>query len=200
LSEKELEVILNKVDGGYSNIILLSTVGNIQKHITLILDNDIQIDEMHSIDLIGQYKRMDSKIESEFVDENYMLKFTLPGRYFRKTINDIKSMSQQISITQEDFEAPLVFEYNTTNKKTRSKHTVKNPDKIKLVTNLKDGDMFRVDMKVDHIKPISSAHIADEITILVDENKKFMTVAYIDNGTIEIKTLTKIVDKRPIKE
>jgi len=195
VSEKDLEVIMNKVDNGYSSIILVSTNDNTQKNITLVLDNDIQINESHTIDLVGRYNRMEN--EAEFIDENYMIKFALPGKYFRKTINDIKTMSHQLSIIQEDNDSKLVFEYFTMNKKIHSRHTVSDSNKIKLISNLADGAMFRVDIKVDYIKPISSSHIADEIMIFVDENKKFMTKAYIDGGTIEIKTITEIIDQRP---
>jgi hypothetical protein len=135
--------------------------------------------------------------EHEFNDEDYTIKFQLPSKYFKKTINDIKTMSSQLSITQEDSDSPLVFEYLTNNKKIQSKHTVKDGNKIKLQSDLAAGDSFRIDVKIDHIKPISATQIADEILILVDENKAFMTKAYIDDGAIEIKTLTDIIDERP---
>lgn len=195
INSRDIDSILNKVDKEYSSIILLSYKGNTQKNLSVVLENDIQIDETHGIDLVGQYNKMEN--ESEFIDENYTIQFTWPGKYFRKTINDIKSISTQLSITQEDAESPLGFCYTSVNKKIHSQHIVKNPDKIKLISKLSDSDSFRVDVKIDYIKPISSSHIADEITIMVDENKHFMTKAIIDNGTIEIKTLTEIIDTRP---
>jgi hypothetical protein len=195
ISCKDLESTLDGVDKEYSSIILISTAGHTQKNLSLILENDIQIDETHTIDLIGQYDHMDN--EHEFIDEDYMVKFEWPGKYFRKTINDIKSASSQISISQEDCDAPMEIGYTSANKKIRSKHIVKNPEKIKFISCLDGDSSFRVDVKIDYIKPISSAHIADEIMIMVDENKKFMTKAFIDNKTIEIKTLTEIIDDRP---
>lgn len=195
VSAKDLESILNKVDKEYSDIILISSNGNTQKNMTLILENAIQIDENHTIDLIGQYDHLDN--EHEFINEDYTIKFEWPGKYFRKTIGDIKSISTQLSISQEDNTSPLKICYTSANKKIHSEHIVKNADKIKFQSKLRDNDSFRVDVKVDYIKPISSAHIADDIIIMVDENKKFMTKAYIDNGTIEIKTLTEIIDERP---
>jgi len=195
---KDLELTLNKVDKEYNSIIMLVGKGNTQKNIIIVMVNDIQIDESHTIDVVGQYNHMED--EEEFINEDYMIQFTLPGKYFRKTINDIKTMSHQLSIQQEDSDAPLEFGYNSPNKKIRSHHTFKNPDKVNFISNLDDESSFRVDIKVDYIKPIASAHIADKITIFVDENRKFMTKAYIDNGTIEIKTLTEIIDERPEEE
>jgi hypothetical protein len=138
--------------------------------------------------------------EEDFIDEGYTIKFQLPSKYFKKTIGDIKTMSSQLSITQEDMESPLVFEYLTPNKKIQSKHTVKDSNKIKLVSELAAGESFRVDVKIDYIKPISAAQIADEVIIMTDENKAFMTKAFIDNEAIEIKTLTEIIDDRPDEE
>ena len=195
VASKDLELILNKVDKEYSSVVILSSIGSTQRSITLVLDNDIQIDEIHTIDLIGQYNKMEN--EEKFTDEDYAVKFQLPSKYFKKTIGDIKTMSSQLSITQEDNESPLVFEYLTPNKKIQSKHTVKDSNKIKLTSNLESGESFRVDVKIDYIKPISAAQIADEVIIMTDENKAFMTKAYIDNEAIEIKTLTEIIDDRP---
>jgi hypothetical protein len=195
ISSKDMEMILNKADKDYTSVIILSSVGSIHRNITVMLENVMQIDEVHVIDLIGQYNRMEN--ENNFINEDYMIKYKYSTKYFKKTIGDIKSMSTQISIAQEDCESNLVVEYLTSNKKIQSKHIAKNNDKIKLESNLKQGDSFRVDLRIDYIKPISASQIADEVLILVDENKNFMTKSYIDNDTIEIKTLTEIIDERP---
>ena len=67
---------------------------------------------------------------------------------------------------------------------------------INFISKLNDDDSFRVDIMVDYIKPISQAQISDMVDIFVDENREFMTRSIIEDGTIEIKTLTEIVDKR----
>jgi hypothetical protein len=190
-----MDLILNKVDKEYSSIVILSDVGSTQRNITLVLENEIQIDEMHRLELISNHKKMED--ESLFTDENYTIKFEFPSKYFKKTVSDIKTMSVNLSITQEDTDSPIVFEYLTDNKRIQSKHTIKDGKKIKLESNLAPDRSFRVDVRIDYLKPISSSQISDEIRILVDENKDFMTVAYIDDGTIEIKTLTEIIDERP---
>ena len=194
---KDLGLVLNKIDKDYNSIILLSNKTNVRKFLEIILTNDIQIDESHVIDLIGTYDQMDN--EDEFCDEDYTIKFDLPGKYFRKTINDVKTISTQVSFIQEDKDMPFEIGYTSKNKKIRSTHTIKNNNKsrINFVEKLEEDESFRVDVKVDYIKPISSSHIAEKISILVDENKRFMTKALLDNGTIEIKTLTEIINDRP---
>lgn len=194
MSCKDIELIFNTIDKEYTSIVILSNQATMQRNIMFVLENDIQADETHIVDLISQYSRCK---ENEFLDIDYMIKFKFSGHVFKKTINDIKTMSNQLSIRQEDEGHNLLFEYFTKNKKTHSQHKFKNSSKIQLDSKLKRGDSFRVDIKIDYIKPISSAQIADEINILVDENKKFMTISIIDD-IAEIKTLTEIIDERTI--
>ena len=193
---KDLDQLFNKADKDYKAFVLYSNSSGMQKNIVLTFVNEMEIDEVHTIDLIGQYNHIDN--EREFIDEDYMIKFEWPNKYFRKTINDIRTISSQLSITQEDKNQPLILEYTSENKKIHSKYNVKNPAKIKLKSGLRHGDTFRVDIRLDYVKPISSSHIADNIVILLDENKKLMTKAYIDKDlAIEIKTITEIIDIRP---
>ena len=123
---------------------------------------------MHRIELIAQYEKMED--ESLFIDENYTIKFEFPSKYFKKTVNDIKTMTLQLSITQEDAESPIVFEYLTENKRIQSKHTVKDGKRIKLESTLDEYHSFRVDVRIDYIKPIATSQIADDVRILVDDD------------------------------
>lgn len=191
IAAKEMELILNKVDKDYSSIVLLNSIDGDRKHLVLVLENSMQIAEAHRIQLVGHYNKMET--ENEFIDENYTIKFEYPSKYFKKTISDIKTMSPQLSIIQEDNHSPIVFEYTASNNRIHSKHTVKNSARIKLTSTLQEDETFRVDIRVDNLKPIASSQIADDIAIFVDENKAFMTKTYIDNKTVEIKTLTEIV-------
>jgi len=195
IDTNEMDMILNKVDKDYTSMVILSDLTNSRRVLTVVFETEIRIDEMHNLSLIGTYNKMEN--EEEFLNDEYTLSYELPAKYFKKTVSDIKNMSTRLGITQEDNESPLVFEYLTANKRVQSKHTVRDSNKIKLNSTLDDGETFRVDICIGYIKPISSSQIADEITICVDENKPFMTKAYIDNGTIEIKTLTEIIDDRP---
>ena len=195
IPQKDLEMVLNVVDKDYNSIVLLSNKENMQKSLMIVLENSMEIDETQTIDLIGQYDHMEN--ESKFTNEAYMIYWQWSGKYFKKCINDIKMMSEQFAIIQEHCDKNLMFSHTSTNKKIHKHYIVKNKNKVHLKSKLLGDDSFRVDMKVEYIRPISSAHIADEIVVLVDENKPLMTKAYIDNGAIEIKTLTEIIDDRP---
>ncbi len=161
------------------------------------MENDMQIVEVYTLDVIATYDRMDR--EEEFTDESHTLKFDLPCKYFKKLIANFKTMSKEISIHQDSPNSSLMFGIVSENRKIKGEHTIKDAKLYNIESKVTDDNSFRVDLKINDIKPISSSHIADTITLLVDENKPFMTRAIIDDGTIEIKTLTYILDNRLVE-
>lgn len=191
---KNPELIMSTIDKTYNSILFLSKEGYTNKHIKVILTNDIEIDESHKIELIGDYKKMEN--EDLFLDKDYTIKFELPGRYFKKMISDVKSFSDQITIRQDSPNDPLLFEYTKPDKKVKSFHTVRNNKIIKMVSNLKEDETFRASFKIDYVKPISSALLTENITIYAHENKPLKFVINMDNGTVQLCILTNIIDER----
>jgi hypothetical protein len=190
----DLEKIMSTIDKTCSSIMFLSKKGNTQKTIKIVLTTDIEIEKNHTVELIGDYPKLDS--EHMFLDSEYPIKFELPGRYFKKMISDIKGFSEQITIRHDSIETPLVFEYITKDKKIKSEDVVKNGKIIKFKSNIEEDDMFRVSFKIDYVKPISSALLADSISICAHESKPLMFMVNIDGYTVDIRILTEIIDER----
>lgn len=188
------ELVMTKIDKTYSSLLFLSKVGYTQKDLRAILKNDIEIDESHKIELIGEYQKIEN--EKMFLDEEYPIKFELPGKYFKKMISDIRGFSDQITIRQDSFDEPLVFEYITHDKKINSENIVRNNKGIKFSSSIKEDETFRTSFKIDYVKPISSALLSDCISIYAHESKPLMFKVSMDNDTIEIRILTKIIDER----
>jgi hypothetical protein len=195
VSLREMDLSLSKVDKDYGSIVIFSTTSDSQKNITLMYEDMMQQDFKDNIDLVGQYQHMEN--EHEFLDEDYTIQFEWPGKYFKKVIDGIKQISGQIAFVQSEHDNPMEIQYVSRNRKLRCNQTIKHNDKIKFKSNIKDDSSFRVEVKVDYLRPIAASHFADKITIYLDENKKLMTKAQIDDGAIEIKTLTNIIDERP---
>jgi hypothetical protein len=194
MSCKNPELIMSTVDKTYTSILFLSKVGYIQKDIRIILNNEIEIDESHRIELIGEYNKISN--ENIYSDTDYMIKFELPGKYFKKMISDIRAFSDQITIRQDSPSDPLIFEYTKQDKKIKSYHIVRNNALINFVSHLKEDDTFRVSFKIDYVKPISSALLSENIVIYAHENKPLMFCVGMDKKTIDIKILTEIIDDR----
>jgi hypothetical protein len=190
----DLEKIMSTIDKTCSSIMFLSKKGHIQKTIKIVLTTDIEIEKNHMVELIGDYPKIDR--EDMFLDVEYPIKFELPGRYFKKMISDIKGFSEQITIRQDSVDNPLVFEYITKDKKIKSEDVVKNGKIIKFQSSIKHDDMFRTSFKIDYVKPISSALLADSISIWAHEAKPLMFMVLIDSNTVDIRILTEIIDER----
>lgn len=193
LQRKDIELIFNTVNKEYNCVIISSNITSVNKNIIFSLEDNIKTNEVYAVDLI----ELDNKLcnEEEFLDNNYMISFKLSGHIFKEKINNIKSFTDKFSINQEDPYSPLTIEFMKNNKKVHTKYNL-NDTEIELDSKLSGDNCFRIDIKVDYLKPIATAQIAEHIYIFIDENKKFMTKSYIDNGTIEIKTLTEIIDNR----
>jgi hypothetical protein len=59
LFSKNPELIMSTIDKTYNSLVILSNKDSIQKNIQIILKNDIDIDETHKIELIGEYDHFD---------------------------------------------------------------------------------------------------------------------------------------------
>lgn len=192
---KNPELIMSTIDKTYNSIIFLSKKHNIQKDIRIVLNNEIEIDESHKIELIGDYKKIENE-EHFTCDNDYQIKFNLPGKYFKKMISDIRTFSDEITIRQDSVHDPLIFEYAKYDKKIISYHIVQNVKNINLVSKLKENESFRVSFKIDYVKPISSALLSETITIFAHENKPLLFYINMDKNVIELKILTEIIDNR----
>jgi hypothetical protein len=190
---KNPQLIMNTIDKTYSSILFLSTCDNIRKNLHIILNNSSDIEESHKIELIGDYEKFTD--DDIFLDEDYMIKFKLPGKYFKKMITDIKSLSDQITIKKDGPKEKLIFEYTKNDKKIKSEHIINKSESIELRDNLDEDDTFRISFNIDDVKPFSSTFLSENIEIFADENKPLKFTIKMDEA-IEIVILTKIIDLR----
>jgi hypothetical protein len=193
---KNPELVMNTIDKTCNSILFLSTNDHTQKNIQIVLKNDMGFEETHKIELIGDYDRFEH--DQRFSDTDYMLKFQLTGKYFKKMISDIKTFSDQATIRQDGEGDPLMFEYIKHDKKIKSLHIVKDHKTINLVSKLKEDETFRASFKIDYVKPISSAVLSETVDIFADENKPLMFIIQMDDKAVEMKILTDIIDNRDL--
>lgn len=192
---RNLELIMATIDKSCNSILILSTQDNAQKNLQIILKNDIGTDTSYKIELLGDIfkpPRPDSN-ESKFDVLDHMINITLPSRYFKKTISDIRTFSDQITLKQDSDADPLMFEYSKTDKKVKSYMIIPNNDCIEINSNLAPGNWFSTSFMIEAVKPISSALLAENIKIYADEAKPLMFAYRMDNNTIELKAMINIV-------
>lgn len=191
------ELIMKTIDKTNTSILILSAKGSTQNSVNIVLKNELDIEETHKVQLIQYHVDDIENSKTKFMDDDYMIKFKLQGKYFKKMITDIKSFSNQITIRKDGpgKNENLVFEYTNNDKKINSSHSIKNSTAISLVDNMKEDDTFRTSFKIDYVKPISSALLTEYINIYSDENKPLKFIIQMDEA-IQIVILTDIIDNR----
>lgn len=197
LSCEEFERIMRKIDKHYSQILIIVDRENINKELTVRLENSINIAEIYQIALTGRYDRIAAfPAAAQFMHANYPIELTYPSDYFKRLITDLREHDKKISYVQESGDAPLKIECQSQTKKTRTEFLHNDPASLNLVSRVAPGDSFHMAIMLQNLKAISAAQLSDAITVRLDEERMFMTEAIMDEGTINVRTLTEIIDER----
>jgi hypothetical protein len=193
----EFNKAIDVSDKESQKVYLLSQPSTLQKDIQLLITNECEMIYTSRIQLITLKKKMDDV--AEFGDEDYTISMELPTKRFKKIISDIKTISDQMSIIQADNTSNLCLDCRSDNKKIHQQIEFKSKSSINLTSSLERKQPFRVDVIVDHIKQISSSLPSDTTKLMFHENKKIKTISYLDDKTVEIVTLTSIINNNPNK-
>jgi len=192
LDPKNLDKITQKIDKNYTLFSILLKKNSYRNNMIIILNNKIlSIDESHIINLIENDTDLHS-LYNKSVDYNlYPLKFELPGKYFKKLINDISIFSELFTIEKIN-KSPLQFIYKNINNTIKGYNICKDNSKIKLESTLNDEDIFSVSIRIDYIKALSNSLLSDTVKIYADKENDLIFNLLIDNGVFEIIIYTAI--------
>jgi len=120
----------------------------------------------------------------------FPVQFSLTNKQLKKTISDAGNYISSIIIEKFEHE-PLRFSYSKIGIICYDEiyHDSK---KIKLESDVKQGQQFRCPIKLANIKSFSSSMITDAIRILCREDADILFKSSIDDQTLIIYTLTKL--------
>ncbi len=135
---------------------------------------------------------MNQTLEAEFNDDDYEIVLGLNDKYFKKTVNDIKSNPQTLNFVYDDDNFSMIYKSNNSkldanvifvkgiqqklekNEKTESKKETKDgkdgkdakeskaDTKIKFDTTLEEDDTRHISVKTDFISVVSNAYAFDK--------------------------------------
>ncbi len=194
LSDKNLEAIMNKIDKTQESIKILVPKSDLTIcSVSFILTNNLDIATRDIVDVGADKINMFD--EKEFDDGGYTIAFTLPGKYFKKMITDVKSISNKLMIKQDSPDSPLVFEHVGRGNSVATEITFNDSRVINFSSKLQNDESFCISLVVDYIKPIGSALANSAICISVDEDKPFLSIIKL-NEIFEVRVLTEIIDAR----
>jgi len=192
LDPKNLDKITQKIDKNYDLFSIILKKNSYRNHLIIILNNKmLSIDESHIINLIENDSEL-NQLYDRTVDYNlYPLKFELPGKYFKKLINDISTFSDLFTIEKVN-NNPLRFIYKNINNTIKGYNICKDHAKLKLDSTLTADDIFSVSIRIDYIKALSNSLLSDNIKIYADKENDIIFNLLIDNGVFEIIIYTAI--------
>jgi hypothetical protein len=188
----DLDVVFGKVDKTYDSAIFIVSEPS-PETMKVVLENDMGFAESHDIahvELGDEDDAVSEEVRPRFDEERFMIQFTLGSKFFKKMVTDLKLMTTDVTIKQDSVDSDLSFEYQSGNNKMFCVNRATDPKKIKLVSRLKGRESAMVEVRVDHLKPISQSQVSEESTLRIHEDLPLMTLASIDDGTITIRTLT----------
>lgn len=111
------------------------------------------------------------------------LQFTLPAEDFKLMIAKVKRVGDDRLSIQRFGKKPLNLIFS---KKTGAQDNVRilrNDEKIKLESDLDDGELFTATIKVDTIQPFSASQLCKEVVWTFYENKVFTLIGKIKPDT-----------------
>lgn len=176
LNPRNMEKIIQTLDKNYISIAFIIKKKSTRSILNILCKNEINIDDYREIDILEPNESLED-VKYDIV--NYPIKFTLPGKYFKKLISDMGSFSDIWSITKYG-KNHLTFKYISRDKTVKTRHIVKSPKDIKLISTIADDDIFSSSVRIDYIKPISNSLISEEINIAVDNKKNMIINIEID--------------------
>lgn len=192
LDPKNLDKITQKIDKNYNLFSMILKKNTYRNNLIIILNNKtLSIDESHIINLIENDVDLHALYDKSLDYNLYPLKFELPGKYFKKLINDISIFSELFTIEKIN-KHPLQFIYKNMNNTIKGYNICKDNAKIKLESNLNDTDIFSVSIRIDYIKALSNSLLSEKIKIYADNEKDLIFNLLIDSGVFEVIIYTTI--------
>lgn len=189
-----LDIILQKLDKAYETIAFVITTKHRDKMMHCILQNEFDIPEYYDIDILQDIPFV-NQFENVF-DESipYPLQFKLPGKYFKRTISDVKLFDEQWTITMMGNLGNLMFTFRSVNGQVRARNVPKDVKKVIEVNELKADELFNVSVFAADLKPTSAAQLSEIIHFKAAKDRQLWIWKDLDDGAIFVDVLVDIIN------
>lgn len=191
-----IEYILSKLDKSYESICFTVKEKTKAKTLYIILQNEVNMPEYFEIDIFIDPEIQQPLPVDLFREQQYMLEFNLPGKYFKKMISDTKQFDKQWTIEKYGGGGNLMFSYKSSNGQVKATIVPKSTTDIGLKSLVAGEDIFSVSVYIDTIKPTSSSQLADSVHIKANKDRALCIWANLDEKAVIVNTLVDIVDHR----
>lgn len=186
----DLEKILSIIQKNHSKIMIILRENYRSMMYIILKDKECETEETYDADVV--VKNLVSDMSELSMDENYPITFQLTSKHFKTKINNIKKLSNILTIQKVGLQ-PLQFTFDKTNK-VNWVGIYSNSELIKLKSTIAEDDIFSVSVFIDHIHPLSNANISDNILFALDKREKMSFTTYLEKDLCKIKIYTEIKD------
>lgn len=132
-----------------------------------LINEEMAADDNHDID-IDAVEPYNWAVETALKQEDtYPIKFELPSRFFKRKVNDSKTMTEIMRI-EKNGKGPLQFAFTYSNKRGVSEQNFNDPGKINLRSTIDDDDMFTSSINLEYLKPLANTPISETVKISAD--------------------------------
>jgi len=206
LNFDDLKIFGDKLDGSYDALTFIVDKERERSSLDFLLENSFKIDEMTHV-IVNKMKFTDqndiSYKEKKFADhiseEEYPLKFELPGKYLKKMIIDAKNAGGgrgQLRVEKHG-DDPLEFTYASGNNRVQESRKVRDEKIIKVTSRLTKEESLSTAVCIDYIKPLNSfLASADKVTIYCSKIKPMIFDISIENGVFSLIVVVDVVNLR----
>ena len=177
----DLNQLLKNLEKNYwSKIMFRSSESTRDSSIQLMFErSELNMYDMHPIKISKDVSSSDILVP----EGRKKLQFTLPAEDFKLMIAKVKRVGDDRLSIQRFGKKPLNLIFS---KKTGAQDNVRvlrNDDKIKLVSDLDDGELYTATIKVDTIQPFSASQLCKEVVWTFYDNKVFTLTGKIKSDS-----------------
>lgn len=188
IKRSQIEKIVNTLDKSHHKITFILKENFRSTMYIVIRDIAYDNDDMYEVELIDA-NTVAVDVAKEIDVADYPIKFQLDSAHFKKKIVDISKLSTKFSFIKNGGD-PLSLTYEGQDRITCT-ITYSSPEKISLISNISDDDMFSVSVYVGAVSPFAKNHIGNMVSINIDKYKPicFGTTVLNKDGAGDIATL-----------
>jgi hypothetical protein len=183
IKREYLEKIFNTIEKQHSKVVFYSDSENYLSTLYInLLNEESGINDNYIIDLTVK-PNLDKSFNlaiGNIVKDNYILQFKLQSKIFKKFVNDSINSSKLLKIEKYGNDS-LKFKMSINNKVAFTR-VFKTDDKFDIKSKIKPNEYFSVNIEFDSIKPFSNMNVSNYVNIYLDNDKKAIFEATVNNN------------------
>lgn len=181
ISREKVEGIFNSIDKKFNKITFVYSYTERDLFKIVFKNYEINTDSIYRINIMvadADLELFNAIDDILGIDHIYKLSFTLEHKIFKKKIEASMSQGSKIISIVKTPDSNLQFSFNTSS--LTYNDDFGNSDSIALVNKLENCLLFRIELQLEQMKPITKSVIGDTVTLHCSEDRDLLIVSASD--------------------